>query len=308
MEKRDLEFAEGLWNEFFSLVGSPGEGKRISQAKAAQLMHYSSGVISAYKSKSYTGDIQKLEERVKGFIEREKRRMDRIVVPTVHTGTLVSIKKAVDLTQIEQDICVAVGPSGSGKTTAVKQIEADNPSAIVIEADSSMTKNVLITEIARALSVETKGGMTTVIGRIIEALSVRDVVIIIDEADYLSNASLELVRRVINDKGHTGVVLVGLPRLRYMLENRRNDHEQLTSRVGVMLEVKALARTDAVKIIEGVWKGLPKETLDGFYKGAKGSARTLVKLMGRVHQTMALNHLDTPDEEVIEAAGEMLMR
>jgi DNA transposition AAA+ family ATPase len=130
----------------------------------------------------------------------------------------------------------------------------------------------------------------------------------IDEADYLSNASLELVRRVIHDKARTGVVLVGLPRLKYQLENRRNDHEQLTSRVGVMLEVKGLARQDAVKIIESVWKGLPKETVDAFFKAAKGSARTLVKLMGRVHQTMAINSIDTPGAEVIEAAGAMLMR
>ncbi|QHX44276.1 hypothetical protein GWP43_13355 [Treponema vincentii] len=44
-----------------------------------------------------------------------------------------------------------------------------------------------------------------------------------------------------------------------------------------------------------------------FVKASKGSVRTLTKLMGRVHQTMAINRLDEPDEEVIQAAGEMLM-
>jgi hypothetical protein len=77
-----------------------------------------------------------------------------------------------------------------------------------------------------------------------------------DEADYLSDGSLELVRRVINDKAQTGVALAGLLRLKYKLENLRNDHQQLTSRVGVLLEVKRLAKPDAVKVIEGVWKGL----------------------------------------------------
>jgi DNA transposition AAA+ family ATPase len=43
----------------------------------------------------------------------------------------------------------------------------------------------------------------------VEALRDRDTVIMIDEADYLSDSSLELVRRVINDKAQTGVVLVG---------------------------------------------------------------------------------------------------
>jgi DNA transposition AAA+ family ATPase len=67
----------------------------------------------------------------------------------------------------------------------------------------------------------------------------------IDEADYLSDSSLELVRRIINDNAQTGVVLVGLSRLKYKLENLRNDHQQLTSRVGVLLEVKRLSKADA---------------------------------------------------------------
>ncbi|MDR2444327.1 MAG: hypothetical protein LBD44_00110, partial [Spirochaetaceae bacterium] len=67
----------------------------------------------------------------------------------------------------------------------MRAIVNENPSAILLEADSSFTKNVLVTEIARAVGVETKGGMTTVIGRIVEALRGRDTVIMIDEADYL---------------------------------------------------------------------------------------------------------------------------
>jgi DNA transposition AAA+ family ATPase len=308
MEKKEMEFDEELYAKFFALVGSPDEGKRISQAKAAQTLGYSSGVVSAYKSRSYNGNVKAFEEAVRAWLKREERRIARIDVPVVATNALDSIRNGINITQDERDIAVIVGDSGTGKTTALRTIVGENPSAILLEADSSFTKNVLVAEIARAVGVETKGGMTTVIGRIVEALRGRDTVIMIDEADYLSDASLELVRRVIHDKAQTGVVLVGLPRLKYQLENRRNDHEQLTSRVGVLLEVKGLARQDAVKIIEGVWKGLPKETVDVFFKAAKGSARTLVKLMGRVHQTMAINRIDSPDAEVIEAAGAMLMR
>jgi DNA transposition AAA+ family ATPase len=308
MEKKEMEFDEELYNKFFALVGSPDEGKRISQARAAQALGYSSGVVSAYKSRSYNGNVKAFEEAVRAWLKREERRIAKIEIPVVATHALDSIRNGISITQDERDIAVIVGDSGTGKTTALRTVVNENPSAILLEADSSFTKNVLVAEIARAVGVETKGGMTTVIGRIVEALRGRDTVIMIDEADYLSNASLELVRRVIHDKAQTGVVLVGLPRLKYQLENRRNDHEQLTSRVGVMLEVKGLARKDAVKIIEGVWKELPKETIDTFFKAAKGSARTLVKLIGRVHQTMAINRIDTPNAEVIEAAGAMLMR
>jgi hypothetical protein len=43
-------------------------------------------------------------------------------------------------------------------------------------------------------------------------------------------------------------------------------------------------------------------------RGASGSARTLAKLMGRARQVMGINRIETPDSEVIAAAGEMLMR
>jgi DNA transposition AAA+ family ATPase len=163
-------------------------------------------------------------------------------------------------------------------------------------------------EIAHALGVEDKGGMNAVIERVIEALKDRDAVLIIDEADYLSDSSLELVRRIINDKAHTGVVLVGLPTLEYKIRNLRNDHEQLISRVGVMVKLGKLKKSDAVKILSGVWGDLAKETLDAFIKMANGSTRTLVKLMGRVHQLMGINRIEKPDTDLITAAGELLMR
>jgi DNA transposition AAA+ family ATPase len=313
MERKENEYNEELYKKFFDLVGNPDEGagtgsRRISQSKAAQALGYSSGVVSAYKSRTYNGNVKAFEKEIGQWLKREERRIARIEVPTAEISTLDSIRKAVSMAQDEADIAVIVGDSGTGKTTSLRAYAATTHSAILIEVDASFTKNVLVVEIARAIGVESKGSMTTVIARIVEALRERDSVIMIDEADYLSDSSLELVRRIINDKAQTGVVLVGLPRLKYKLENLRNDHQQLTSRVGVLLEVKKLTKSDAIKIIEGVWKGLPKETIEAFVKTANGSVRTLAKLMGRVHQVMAKNGIETPDAEVIAAAGEMLMR
>jgi DNA transposition AAA+ family ATPase len=309
MSKReDTGYNEELYTRFFELVGTPDEGKKISQSKAAQALGYSSGVISAYKSRSYNGNVRTLEEKIEAWLKREARRLEKVEIPTAETTVLDQVRRAVSIAQDDADIAVIVGDAGTGKTTALRRYEVESHSAFLVEVDPSFTKNVLVVEIARAVGVDPKGGMTVVIGRIIDTLRERDAVLIIDEADYLSDSSLELVRRIINDKAKTGVVLAGLPRLEYKLRNLSNDHEQLASRVGVLLKVGRMNKADAVKILSGVWKNLDKEAVNAFTAMAGGSVRTLVKLMGRVHQIMGINRLENPDVDVVSTAGELLMR
>jgi DNA transposition AAA+ family ATPase len=304
-ERKENEYNEDLYNRFFSMVGSPEEGKRISQNKAARALHYSSAVISSYKNRNYNGDVKTLEKRIDAWLKREARRLTNMEVPTAETSTIEQIRRAIITAQDDADIAVIVGDAGTGKTTALRQYQAESHSAWLVEVDASFTKNVLITEIARVIGVEQKGSMTVVIGRIIEALKEWDGVLIIDEADYLSDSALELIRQIINGKARTGVVLAGLPRLEYKLHN---DNEQLASRVGVLLKVERMKKSDAVKILGSVWKDLGKETVDTFVSLANGSVRTLVKLIGRTHQLMGVNRLEKPETELVIEAGELLMR
>jgi DNA transposition AAA+ family ATPase len=242
------------------------------------------------------------------WLRQEARRLSRLEVPVTETTTMEQVRRAITVAQDEADIAVITGEAGAGKTTALLQYAKESFSALLVDVDPSFSKVVLMAEIAHALGVEDKGGMNAVIDRVIKALMGRDAVLIIDEADYLSEGSLELVRRIICDKAHTGVVLAGLPTLEYKLRNLSNNHEQINSRVGCLLKLGKLKKADAEKIISGVWSGLPGETIDAFVKGAGGSARTLTKLMGRTHQLMSMNRQEKPDTELIAAAGELLMR
>jgi DNA transposition AAA+ family ATPase len=303
-----MSFDEGLHKRFFDVVGSPEEGKKISQAKAAQAMGYSAGVISAYKSRTYNGNVKALEGRIDEWLKREGRRLARMEVPVTETSTMEQVRRAVTIAQDEAEIAVIIGEAGTGKTPALRQCVKESFSSLLIEADPSFSQVVLMNEIARALGVEDKGGTNAVIERVIGALKDRDAVLIIDEADYLSESSLELVRCIINDKAHTGVVLAGLPTLEYKIKNLKNNHEQLRSRIGVRIKLSTLKKADAEKILAGVWTDLPREAVDAFIKGACGATRTRVKLMGRAHQMMGLNRVDKPDAEIIAAAGELLMR
>ena len=301
-------YNEGLYQKFFAIVGSPEEKKRISQTRAAQMLDYSPGVISAYKNKSYTGSIKVLEDKVSEFLKRDARRSTLVDVPTAETSVMEQVRTAITMAQDEPGIAVITGEAGCGKTTALRHYARESYSALFVEVDPSFSQVVLLHEIARVAGVEATGSTATVIERIITALQGRDAVLIVDEADYLSDASLELLRRVVHDKAQAGVVLVGLPRLEYKIMNLRNDHQQLQSRVGARLKLSKLKRGDAEKIISGVWTDLPKEVIDAFVKMANGSTRTLVKLMARTHQMMAINKKAVPDEDIISGASDLLMR
>jgi len=312
-KKRERDCMSDIYNEelhkkFFAIVGSPDEKKKISQAEAARRMDYTAGVVSAYKSKTYTGNIKLIEEKVAEFLQREERRHSIVAVPTAETSATTQVCKAITMAQDEVDIAVIVGEAGTGKTTAVRQYVKKTHSALLVEVDPGFTQRALIHAIARQVGVDPIGGTNVIIERVINALRTRDAVLIVDEADYLTDASLELVRRVIHDKSNTGVVLVGLPRLEYKIRSLKNDHQQLASRVGIFLKVAKMSKSDGEKILSGVWKDLAKDVVEAFVKTANGSARTLVKLMGRVHQIMALNKTEKPDSDIIARAGELLMR
>jgi len=301
-------YNEELHKKFFAIVGSPDEKKRISQAEASRKMDLTAGVISAYKSKTYTGNVKRVEEKIEEFLQREERRHSMVVVPTAETTTTTQVHRAITMAQDEVDIAVIVGEAGTGKTTAVKQYVRNTHSALLVEVDPSFSQTTLVHAIAEQVGLETSGGTNAIIERIISALRTRDAVLIVDEADYLSPASLELVRRVIHDKSNTGVVLTGLPRLEYKIKSLKNDHQQLASRVGILLKVAKMKKRDAEKILSGLWNDLPKDVVDEFIKTSNGSTRTLVKLMSRVHQLMKLNKAEKPDAEIIASAAELLMR
>jgi DNA transposition AAA+ family ATPase len=167
-----------------------------------------------------------------------------------------------------------------------------------------MSQQKLLSELAGALGLERKGGTSALIDRIVEELRGRDIVAVVDQADYLTDASLELLRCVVVDMGEAGLALVGLPRLDGRLRSLKNDHDQLLSRVGGALKVGGMKAEDAELIARGVWADVGEDALAEFIKEARGSVRALVNLIKLTHRVCAVNGLDAPTADAVrEAAG-----
>jgi DNA transposition AAA+ family ATPase len=133
-------------------------------------------------------------------------------------------------------------------------------------------------EIARSIGGYSKGSKAVLIDCIVEGLKGRDLVLIIDQADYLNNSALELLRCISVDMATVGLVLAGLPRLEMQVRNLPNDHEQLLSRVGTFLKVGKMKGGDGAKIIRGVWETASEDVISALTKAASGSVRSPLRL------------------------------
>jgi len=281
----------------------------ISQNKAAEGMGYAGSVMSQWLGGTYKGNMEEVESAARSWYLREKNRRSKKAIPVVNTEAMIRIQNAINIAHEEKDIAVIVGDAGTGKTTAIREYLKENPhSTVVIEVDATFSKRIFMQELAKALDLDPRGGMSELTARITSKLAERDTVVVCDEADYLNDTTLELARRVINDKGKSGLVLVGLPRLEFKIKNLKNDHQQLASRVGVLLHVDGIREADAEKIVRGVWPNLTKDIIKALYKVSGPSIRRLSKLIDRAHRTACANNMTEPDLEAVQMAGELILQ
>jgi DNA transposition AAA+ family ATPase len=286
------------------------EKYELSQAQAAREINYSSPVLSAYRAGTYRGDVAKLEDAIIQWLARQAKARERKRVPVVQTEDLRRIANAVQIAHAEKDIALVIADAGAGKSTAAAWYARNNEKAtVLINVVSGMNRRMLVQEIARQLSLDTaRVSVSTLIKNVSETLFERDMVVILDEADYLRADALEFTRRLVYDLGQSGLVLIGLPRLKYQIQNLRNDHRQLESRIGVYLPLAGLTRADAGAIAESVWPKIDRKIVDAIYNVSKTDVRQFTKIIERMQGAMAVNNVNEPDLEIVEVAASLVMR
>jgi len=282
----------------------------LSKAQVSREINYSSAVISAYLTSNYRGDTEKLEDAIIQWLARQAKARERKRVPVVETEDLRRIANAVQIAHAEKDIALIVADAGAGKSTAAAWYAQNNEKAtVLINVVSGMNRRMLVQEIARQLSLDTaRVPINTLITNISATLLERDMVVILDEADYLKADALEFTRRLVYDLGQSGLVLIGLPRLKYQIQSLRNDHRQLESRIGVYLPLSGLTRPDAAAIAETVWPKVDRKIVEAIYSVSKTDVRQFTKIIERMQGAMAINHVTEPDLEIVEIAASLVMR
>lgn len=283
--------------------------KGISQNKIAEQIGVSSGQISMYKSGVYEGDIQNLEAKLLNWFDILKRKEKKLIVPYVEISATKLIYKAIDASQRDKDFSVIIGNAGNGKTETCKKYASENKLSLYIKINRS-TVGVLLRAIAKELRIDSVGVTITLFERIINCMKGRDFVIVVDEADYLNNKCLEMLRH-ISDDAEVGVVLIGLPRLQTMITDFKADYQQLLRRIGTFLDMSQNGKyniVDATSIINSVFPTMKEDTIKEFYKLSKGSIGTLTKLLGKSFEIAIQNSRDVPTIIDLEASCKVVMR
>jgi len=264
--------------------------EKVSQNQIARSLGVSGGAISAWLGGAYKGDNEKLSHSIRVYLRREKKRRQALAIPTVQIDAYRQIHLAMDVAAEEIDIALICGQAGAGKTLALKEYVAQY-GGIYIRADKTYTQHRLTTVLADKLGVNIRSSAAQLTERIIHTLEDLDTLVVIDEADYLFDSSLEYLRQVVYDAGNTGLVLCGLPRLSSIIQNVRNDHDQLLTRIGVRLMLEDISSRDMEAVIDAAWpslkapvkKGLIASSSIRFRSEPSPCLRTLEKMLKRLH-------------------------
>lgn len=284
-----------------------------SQAQIARALGISAAALSSWLSGHYKGDNGALELKVSRYLKREGKRSSVLQIPTVATSNYKLIYSALGIAQEEYDIALITGAAGTGKTTAAKAY-AKAHNAIYLKAHRGLTMHRLFSQLAELLELSTPKGLAANCAAISQALSDRDTLIIIDEAEYLSDNSLELLRQIINDDACCGLALIGLPKLGFLIRNMANDHEQLLSRVGVALKLDPIPRSDFDLLFKRTWPDLSPDLQERIYalcenKGPTGSSpslRNCTKILARIWRACHISG-GKPSIQMLDEASRLIM-
>ncbi|MEM9423255.1 MAG: AAA family ATPase [Spirochaetota bacterium] len=286
-----------------------------SQAQVAKAIGISGAALSSWLSGKYQGDNEAVERKVRKYLQRESKRKESLSIPVVKLSNYRRIRAALATAHEECEIAVITGAAGTGKTTAIRSYAQQN-AAILIRAHRGLTMHRLMASIAALLGVEKVGGLADTCEAIIEKLAPLDTAVIIDEAEYLSDNSLELLRQVIYDSGESPLILVGLPRLAGIIRNMKNDHQQLLSRVGIALQLEPTPFADFCELMQQSWKGLSESVMQRIYEysqnetkaGSNPSLRNCSKLLMRLHRRCKQENKQASAEMVDSVASLIMQR
>jgi len=232
------------------------------------------------------------------------------------------------------------GTAGVGKTLSARRYArwdgavdllmtwgARQASDLKVYADLARTRAVFYTPTVGSTLRELRQDLPRLIGRVDacvdEHIRPKDQIImsprknlvellIVDEADRLSNAGLEYLRDLFDRQG-IGLILIGMPGI----EKRMERYPQLFSRVGFAHQYRPLQDQELTFVLTRRWRDLGLAMDEADFTDAQavativritgGNFRLLHRLFVQIERILRINGLNTITDDVVEAARSTLV-
>ncbi|QDL53123.1 AAA family ATPase [Rhodoferax aquaticus] len=249
-----------------------------SRAWLSKKSNIPGGTLSQILSGKYVSSPTRQLNQMLAVLEVEGDRM-RDGTPGYIKGSVHDLMCLVmDRTRKHQNFGVVTGYVGIGKSRCCREYRETHPMTLLVEVSPNMTPGVLMTELLGQLNNAVPAGLNLKFQELVRVLRGTNYVVIADEAEKMSSAALEHLRR-LRDMAQVGVVLVGTEKLTNLIKPQHGQFDQIRSRVGMWPKtIERISRDDAddmARIALADAGDLSNEVLETLWAYADGSARVL---------------------------------
>lgn len=221
-------------------------------------------------------------------LQRQRQRDNIVEMPYVETSVHRAMFAACKRARMYRNFSVVSAFVGTGKTKVAKRYAEKHSNVILLEALPGLSALVLLDTLVRLTNANVKkthrssrGTKDQMFDAIVNTLKGTDTLLIVDEAETLTEQSLEFIRR-LRDLAGIGVVLTGTERLYPLVRDPRGQFGQISSRVGFWPPaITSITEKDAEELVraafagDGVHDQLTPDVLDALWQVCDGSARVL---------------------------------
>lgn len=252
------------------------------QSAISKELGLSTGTLSQFLSGNYTGSNEEVARKVSQFLELERQRQCRTPPPsfTREIRNTQLVYSDLNYLRITNRISLIIGAAGSGKTTALKHYANENNGVVYVQADvTKSSPRAALNLIVKAMGSKKCGTSSEMLDTLIDELKDTNRLIIIDEAQHLTERSFDTLR-ALNDSAGVGLVYAGTPDILNRMYGRHEaDFDQVHSRIGYICKLNNRYSKEDIQHIFGDFN-LDKTIIKYLYNvsSRKGGLRTAINI------------------------------